>query len=175
MMPLGAYVEGYRRISLVLARSLPERTLSSQALANGEGRGTDILVENCRFMRRDVDRAASLRTDPSIYALYGIISAQRRQSGNASAHRVHIKGCSFGRSPVTIDAAVRRSEGSGAPHRISAKGFRYQILRFAQNDREGVLYQILRFAQNDRTMFRTTVCQGSEYSVPVLRRTVRTD
>ena len=141
-------------------------------------------------MRRDVYRAASLRTDPSIYALYGIICAQRRQSGNASAHRLHIKGCSFGRSPVTIDAAVRRSEGSGAPHRISAKGFRYQILRFAQNDREGVLYQILRFAQNDRkgvlyqilrfaqndrTMFRTTVCQGSEYSVPVLRRTVRTD
>ena len=57
-------------------------------------------------MRRDVDRAASLRTDPSIYALYGIISAQRRQSGNASAHRLLIKGCSFGRPSVIIDAAV---------------------------------------------------------------------
>ena len=80
------------------------------------------------------------------------------------------------RSFVLLNEAVRRSEGSGTPHRLSAKGFRYQILRFAQNDREdvlhqilrfaqndrkGVLYQILRFAQNDRTMFRTTVCQGS--------------
>ena len=46
----------------------------------------DSFGENCRFMRRDVDRGASLRTDPSIYALYGIICAQRRQSGNASAH-----------------------------------------------------------------------------------------
>ena len=36
--------------------------------------------------------------------------AQRRQSGNVSAHRTHIKGCSFGR--------------------VSE-----QILRFAQNDR----------------------------------------
>ena len=160
-MPPGAYIEGYRRISPILHRPLPGRTLSSQVLANGEGRGADTFVENCRFMRRDVYRAASLRTDPSIYALYGIIGAQRRQSGNASAHRLHIRGCSFGRSSVTIDAAVRRSEGSGAPHRLSAKGFRYQILRFAQNDREGVLYQILRFAQNDRTMLRTTVYQGS--------------
>ena len=49
-------------------------------------------------LRRDVDKAASLRTDPSIYALYGIICAQRRQSGNVSAHRPHIKGCCFGRT-----------------------------------------------------------------------------
>ena len=76
-------------------------------------------MENCRFMRRDVDKAASLRTDPSIYALYGIICAQRRQSGNASAHRLLIRECSFGRP----------SE---------------QIPRFARNDREDVLYQILR-------------------------------
>ena len=40
--------------------------------------------------------------------------AQRRQSGNVSAHRVHIKGCSFGRPSV-------------------------QILRFARNDNERVL------------------------------------
>ena len=53
-------------------------------------------------MRRDVYRAASLRTDPSIYALYGIICAQRRQSDNASAHGIHIKGCSFGRSSEQI-------------------------------------------------------------------------
>ena len=65
-------------------------------------------------MHRDVDRGASLRTDPSIYALYGIICAQRRQSGNVSAHSVHIKGCSFGRPSV-------------------------QILRFARNDNERVL------------------------------------
>ena len=53
-------------------------------------------------MRRDVDRGASLRTDLSIYALYGIICAQRRQSGNASAHGLHINGCSFGRSSEQI-------------------------------------------------------------------------
>ena len=86
IMPLGAYIKGYRCISPVLHLPLPGRTLSSPALANGKGRGADILRENCRFMRRDVDRAASLRTYPSIYALYGIICAQRRQSGNASAH-----------------------------------------------------------------------------------------
>ena len=28
--------------------------------------------------------------------------AQRRQSGNVSAHRVHIRGCSFGRSSEQI-------------------------------------------------------------------------
>ena len=69
------------------------------------------------------------------------------------------------RSFVLLNEAVRRSEGSGTPHRLSAKGFRHQILRFAQNDREDVLHQILRFAQNDRTMFRTTVCQPRNDSV----------
>ena len=61
-MPLGAYIEGYRRISPVLPRPLSGRTLSSPALTNGEDRRADILVENCRFMRRDVSPAASLRT-----------------------------------------------------------------------------------------------------------------
>ena len=101
MIPPGAYIKGRPRISPILPRAQPGRTLSSPALANGEGRGTDILGENCRFMRRDVDKAASLRTDPSIYALYGIICAQRRQSGNVSAHG-HIKGCSFGRPSEQI-------------------------------------------------------------------------
>ena len=59
-------------------------------------------------MRRDVDKTASLRTVLSIYALYGIISAQRRQSGNVSAHRVHIRGCSFGRpSPPDPSLTLR--------------------------------------------------------------------
>ena len=88
MMPPGAYIEGRPRISPSLPRPLSGMTLSSPALANGEGRGADTFVENCRFMRRDVDKAASLRTDHSVYALYGIICAQRRQSGNVSAHRL---------------------------------------------------------------------------------------
>ena len=33
---------------------------------------------------------------------------------------------------------------------VVSGGLRYQILRFAQNDREGTLHQILRFAQNDK-------------------------
>ena len=70
-------------------------------------------------MRRDVDKTASLRTDPSIYALYGIICAQRRQSGNASAHRLHIKGCSFGRPSVPDSSLQLR-----------------MTIKIAQNDRE---------------------------------------
>ena len=108
-MPPGAYITDHRRISPILHRPLPGRTLSSQVLANGEGRGADILRENCRFMRRDVDRAASLRTYPSIYALYGIICAQRRQSGNASAH-----------DPISKDAV--------------SDGLRNRFLAAARND-----------------------------------------
>ena len=102
MMPPGAYIEGQRCISPALPWPLSGRTHPSPALANGESRGADTFVENCRFMRRDVDKAASLRTDHSIYALYGIICAQRRQSGNVSAHRLLIKGCSFGRPSEKI-------------------------------------------------------------------------
>ena len=135
MMPLGAYIEGQRCISPVLHLPLPGRTLSSPALTKGKSRGTDIFVENCCFMHRDVDRGASLRTDPSIYALYGIICAQRRQSGNASAHRVHIRGCSFGRPSVpdsslqlrmTIKIAQNdsedRSERQGRSCRMTVSG-----------------------------------------------------
>ena len=62
-------------------------------------------------------------------------------------------------SPVTIDAAVRRSEGSGIPHRVSAlvsPSGADPLLRSlrqgagAQDDREGILFQLLRFAQDDR-------------------------
>ena len=45
----------------ILPRPLCGRLLSSRVLANGEGRGADI-VENCRLMRRDAARSASLRT-----------------------------------------------------------------------------------------------------------------
>ena len=83
----------------------PSASAREDAFFSGIGkwrrsRSRYLFVENCCFMRRDVDRAASLRADPSIYALYGIICAQRPQSGNASAHRLHIKGCSFERPSV---------------------------------------------------------------------------
>ena len=83
---------------------------------------------------------------------------------------------------LCMASSVRRDVSPATPLRTGSisrdavsDGLRNRFFADAQNDREGVLYQILRFAQNDRTMFRTTVCQGSEYSVPVLRRTVRTD
>ena len=86
-------------------------------------------------MRRDVDKTASLRTVPSIYALYGIISAQRRQSGNVSAHRVHIRGCSFGWPSPPDPSLTLRMTGKTSCTRSFAD---------AQDDREDVLYQILR-------------------------------
>ena len=135
MMPLKAYTKGRPRISRHLHRDMhPDdatgsiyhgspahisrpRSVSAGAdavsacIGKRESRGTDIFGESCRFMRRDVDKTASLRTYPSIYALYGIICAQRRQSGNASAHRLHIKGCSFGRpSPPDSSLALRMTE-----------------------------------------------------------------
>ena len=45
--------------------------------------------------------------------------AQRRQSGNASAHRVHIRGCSFGRPSVPDSSLQLR-----------------MTIKIAQNDRE---------------------------------------
>ena len=115
-MPLRAYIEGRPRISrhysgdmfpddatgsvyhrspahISCPPSASARTDAVSACIDERGSGTDILVENCCLMRRDAARSTSLRTAPSIYALYGIISAQRRQSDNASAHRVHIRGC----------------------------------------------------------------------------------
>ena len=129
-MPLGAYIEGQRCISPVLHLPLPGRTLSSQVLANGEGRGADTFVENCCFMHRDVDRGASLRTDLSIYALYGIICAQRRQSGNASAHWLHIKGCCFGRPSEQIYLGKRLPARASYNSWVSIDCFSCKIMPF---------------------------------------------
>ena len=62
MMPPGAHITDRSRISPVLPRPLSGRLLSSQALANGEGRGADSFVGNCRLMRRGVSPATPLRT-----------------------------------------------------------------------------------------------------------------
>ena len=111
--------------------------------------------ENGCFMRRDAVQSTSLRTDPSIYALYGIICAQRRCRIDVSAHRLH-QGMPFRAAfgtrffallrmtfLVILSGAVRRSEGSEAPHRPLLRVLE-QIPRFARNDREDALYQILR-------------------------------
>ena len=62
MMPPGAYIEGYRRISPILHRPLPGRTLSSQVLANGEGRGADT------YSWRIVVLCAETSTEPRLCA-----------------------------------------------------------------------------------------------------------
>ena len=79
----------------------PRGELSSYA----QRRGSVDVWENCRLMRRDAALSTSLRTDHSIYALRGIIRARRRQSGNASAHRLHNQGCSPGR-PAAPDSSL---------------------------------------------------------------------
>ena len=50
--------------------------------------------------------------------------AQRRRSGNASAHRLHIKGCCFGRASVILNEA-----GGGVKDLEFHSGFLEQILR----------------------------------------------
>ena len=130
MMPPGAHITDRSRISPVLPRPLSGRLLSSQALANGEGRGADSFVGNCRLMRRDVGITASLRTDLSIYALYGIICAQRRQSGNASAHWLHIKGCCFGRPSEQIYLGKRLPARASYNSWVSIDCFSCKIMPF---------------------------------------------
>ena len=85
-MPLGTYIKGCQRISL----EVPDSSLRS--LRQSGVQNDSVLQFLPRDMRRDVGPDASLRTDPSIYALYGIICAQRRKSGNASAHGLHVIG-----------------------------------------------------------------------------------
>ena len=83
-------------------------------------------------MRRDVDRGASLRTDPSIYALYGIICAQRHQSCNVSAHRLLIRD-------AVSDGLWNRFFADAQNDNGRALG-----MTVAQEDREDALYQIPR-------------------------------
>ena len=129
-MQLGAYIKGYRCISPCLSRLLPGRTLPSPALANGEGRGVDTLVKNCRYMRRDVDRAASLRT-----TLY--------------------QGCSFVRpSPPDPSLALRMTEKalctrSFAAARNDRKTLCIRFFAAAQNDRKTFCIRFFADAQND--------------------------
>ena len=132
-MPPGAYIEDQPRISRHFRGDMrPDDAtgsvyqgsaahISSPPLCNGglwkDGRflrphrqkrkvGDEIPPgENCRLMRRDAALSTSLRTDHSIYALRGIIRARRRQSGNASAHRLHNQGCSPGR-PAAPDSSL---------------------------------------------------------------------
>ena len=174
-MPLRAYIEGRPRISRHFSGDmLPDDATGSvyhgspahiscppsasaradavSACIDERGSETDILVENCCLMRRDAARSTSLRTDSSIYALYGIICAQRRQSDNASAHdpisrdqRSSVPDSSLPNDSVTlfrrtflvtIDEAARRSEGSGAPrqaHIERCRGIPYYVVKITNN------------------------------------------
>ena len=124
IMPLGAYIKGYRCISPVLHLPLPGRTLSSPALANGKGREADILRENCRFMR----------TGSNCLRYRFFAAAQKDNERRSEGQREGAKRqCTVFRMTflVTIDTAgsrhhrrsCRRSEGSEAPYRFSAPAF----------------------------------------------------
>ena len=157
-MPLKAYIEGRPRISRHFRGDMrPDDAtedvyrgsaahISSPPLCNGglwkDGRflrphrqkrkvGDEIPPgENCRLMRRDAALSTSLRTDLSIYALYGIICAQRRQSGNASAHWLHIKGCCFGRPSEQIYLGKRLPARASYNSWVSIDCFSCKIMPF---------------------------------------------
>ena len=84
--------------------------------------GIAVLCAETRFCRRLCAR--------TLYALYGIICAQRRQSGNASAHWLHIKGCCFGRPSEQIYLGKRLPARASYNSCVSIDCFSCKIMPF---------------------------------------------
>ena len=128
MMPPGAYITDRSRISPVLPRPLSGRLLSSQALANGEGRGADSFVGNCRLMRRDAVLSTSLRTDLICsvwHHLCAEASVRQRLCALAS-----YKGCCFGRPSEQIYLGKRLPARASYNSWVSIDCFSCKIMPF---------------------------------------------
>ena len=109
MMPLKAYTKGRPRISRHLHRD----------------------------MHPDDATGSVYHGSPAHISRHGelLFYAQRRGFIDVSAHRVHIRGCSFGR-PSPPDPSLTL--------RMTGRTFCTRSFAGAQDDREDVLYQILR-------------------------------